>query len=388
MTIAETGERKTAADSEALWPVRKREKALREAFDEALPSYENQKVAWEEARDHAVRKAKGDRGAIVSALDAIGPAPIRPLSSMLTCPEPTYEGLCKYLHSGQPSIGVFSSEGGLFIGGHGMSDENKLRTAAGLSELWDGEPIKRVRAGDGTSVLPGRRVAIHLMAQPEVAAIMLSDRMLLSQGLLSRCLITAPESISGTRVWREPSDSVDAAIKRYGTRLLEVLERPLPVAEGKANELAPRVLRLAAGARKLWIAFADSIERQLAPEGALNAVKGIANKLPEHAARLAGVMAQHYVAEALRMFEASGVSDDLRLAQKLLTWLLGSWSEHFVSLPDIYQKGPNAIRDKTTSARLVAILEDHGWLIHEKPGAEIAGQHRRDAWRIMGRGQP
>ena len=268
VTIAETGERKTAADSEALWPVRKREKALREAFDEALPSYENQKVAWEEARDHAVKKAKGDRGAIKFALDAIGPAPIPPLPSMLTCPEPTYEGLCKYLQSGQPSIGVFSSEGGLFIGGHGMSDESKLRTAAGLSELWDGEPIKRVRAGDGTLVLPGRRVAIHLMAQPDVAAIMLSDRVLLNQGLLSRCLITAPESISGTRVWREPSDSVDAAIKRYGARLLELLERPLPLAEGKANELAPRVLRLAADARKLWIAFADSIERQIAPEGA------------------------------------------------------------------------------------------------------------------------
>ena len=407
VTIAETGERKTAADSEALWPVRKREKALREAFDEALPSYENQKVAWEEARDHAVKKAKGDRGAIKFALDAIGPAPIPPLPSMLTCPEPTYEGLCKYLQSGQPSIGVFSSEGGLFIGGHGMSDESKLRTAAGLSELWDGEPIRRVRAGDGTLVLPGRRVAIHLMAQPDVAAIMLSDRMLISQGLLSRCLISAPESISGTRVWREPSDSVDAAIKRYGARLLHLLERPLPLKDGK-NELAPRVLRLAADARKLWIAFANSIERQLAPEGPLCAVKGIANKLPEHAARLAGVLAlvsdaetseipaeqmaagimlaQHYVAEALRLFEASRVSDDLRLADKLLRWLLGPWSEDFVSLPNIYQKGPNAIRDKTTAARLVAILEDHGWLNRERSGAEIAGQYRRDAWRIMGRG--
>ena len=288
-----------------------------------------------------------------------------------------------------------------------MSDENKLRTAAGLSELWDGEPIKRVRAGDGTVVLPGRRVAIHLMAQPDVAAIMLSDRMLLSQGLLSRCLVTAPESISGTRVWREPSDSADAAIKRYGARLLQLLEQPLPIAEGKTNELAPRMLRLTTDARKLWIAFADAIERQIAPDGALSPVRGLANKLPEHAARLAGVLAivsdadtseipaeqmapgitlaQHYVAEALRLFEASRVSDDLRLAQKLLTWLLGSWNESFVSLPNIYQEGPNSIRDKTTAARLVAILEDHGWLNRENSGAEIAGQHRRDAWRIRRR---
>jgi hypothetical protein len=290
-----------------------------------------------------------------------------------------------------------------------MSDESKLRTGAGLSELWDGEPIKRVRAGDGTLVLPGRRVAIHLMAQPDVAAIMLSDRMLLSQGLLSRCLITAPESTSGTRFWREPAGTVDAAIKRYGARLLEILERPLPVAEGKANELAPRVLRLAAGARKLWIAFADSIERRLAPEGPLSPVKSIANKLPEHAARLAGVLAlvsdadtseisaeqmaagitlaRHYVAEALRLFEASRVSDDLQLAERLLKWLLGSWSEDFVSLPDIYQKGPNAIRDKATAAKLVTILEDHGWLNRERSGAQIAGQYRREAWQIIGRGR-
>jgi Protein of unknown function (DUF3987) len=164
---------------------------------------------------------------------------------------------------------------------------------------------------------------------------------------------------------------------------------------------------LTADARKLWIAFADAIERQIAPDGALSPVRGLANKLPEHAARLAGVLtlvsdpdtseipaermaagialAQHYVAEALRLFEASRVSDDLRLAQMLLTWLLGPWKEDLVSLPNIYREGPNSIRDKTTAAKLVAILEDHGWLDREKSGAEIAGQHRRDVWRIVGR---
>jgi hypothetical protein len=341
VTIAETGERKTAADSEALSAVRKRERALREAFDEAWPSYENQKVAWEKARDHLVKKAKGDRAAIKSALDALGPAPIAPLVPLLTCPEPTYEGLCRLFAVSEPSVGVFSSEGGQFIGGHGLSEDKKLLTAAGLSGLWDGEPIKRVRAGDGTSILPGRRVGMHLMVQPDVAAIMLSDRILLDQGFLSRCLASAPESTSGTRLWQEPLTSAEAAINRYEARLLELLERPFPLAQGKANELAPRVLRLAPRARKLWIAFADSVELQIAREGALFPVKGIANKLPEHAARLAAVLAlvsdadaseisaekmaagitlaQHYVAEALRLFEASRVSDDLRLAQRLLT---------------------------------------------------------------------
>jgi hypothetical protein len=245
------------------------------------------------------------------------------------------------------------------------------------------------------------------MAQPEVAAMMLSDQLLLNQGLLSRCLVTAPESNAGTRLWREPSIGSDAAMKQYGGRILDMLEKPLPLVAGKTNELSPRVLRLAPDARKMWIGFADNIEGQIRPEGALATVRGLANKLPEHAARLAAVLAlvsdievteispehmaagvtlaQHYVAEALRVFESSRVSPDLALAHRLLGWLHQSWNERVISLPDIYQNGPNLIRDKVTAAKLVKILEDHGWLHRIEGGAEVAGSRRRDAWRIVGR---
>jgi hypothetical protein len=53
--------------------------------------------------------------------------------------------------------------------------------------------------------------------------------------------------------------------------------------------------------------------------------------------------------EALRLFEASGISGTLLLAHKLLVWLQTSWCEPLVSLPDIYRLGPNAIRDKATA---------------------------------------
>ena len=371
----------------------------------ALPGYENEKLAWDKAREHATRSAKGDRGATKRALDAVGPAPMAPLLPMLTCPEPTYEGLCKYLQVGQPSIGLFSSEGGQFIGGHGMSDDNKLRTAAGLSALWDGEPVKRVRVADGISIIPGRRIAMHLMAQPDVAAMLLSDRMLLSQGLLSRCLVTAPESIAGTRFWRERSVSTCPDVGRYSARLLELLELPLPLAQGKRNELTPRTLKLSPDARKEWIGFVNFIEGKLSTEGPLSSVRGLANKIPEHSARIAAVLAlvsapegdaiaaeqmeggislaQHYLSEALRLFEASQVSGDLRLAQKVESWLLLGWNEPLISLPDIYQNGPNAVRDKQTATKLATILEDHGRLIKEKSGAVVRGQRRRDVWRII-----
>ena len=49
-------------------------------------------------------------------------------------------------------MGIFAAEGGQFIAGHA-----KLRTAAGLSALWDVEPIKRV-------LRRSRRVAVGAVA--------------------------------------------------------------------------------------------------------------------------------------------------------------------------------------------------------------------------------
>lgn len=403
VSIAATGERKSAVDHEALWSVHKREAALREASARERLEYENKETAWRKARDAAVQKAKGDHARIKAALDALGSAPVPPLEPLLTCGEPTFEGLCKLLAVGWPSVGIFAAEGGQFIGGHGMADDAKLRTAAGLSALWDGEPIKRVRAVDGCTVLSGRRVTVHLMAQPGVAAIWLGDPLLVEQGLMSRVLLTAPELASGTRMWKEVSPESDASMKRYGARLLEILERPLVLAKGTYNELEPRRLPLASEARRLWIAFHDHVEHRLCAGGELDPVRGLANKLPEHAARIAAVLtlagnieagevgsaemeagialAQHYAVEGLRLFGTSRVSGELREAQQLLTWLQASWHEPLVSLPDIYQRGPNSIRDRARAHRAVTLLVDHGWLSVVPPG-EVGGVFRREVWRV------
>jgi hypothetical protein len=285
-----------------------------------------------------------------------------------------------------------------------MADDAKLRTAAGLSAAWDGEPIKRVRAQDGVRVLPGRRVVIHLMAQPDVAAIWMSDPLLIDQGLISRVLMTAPDLASGTRMWRDPPSNGDAAMRRYGARLLDILERPMPLGPGTQNELAPRTLSLAQPARQLWVMFHDHIEQRLAAGGELEPVRGLANKLPEHAARIGAVLtlvrdidagevanlemeagieiAQHYVAEAMRLYGASRVSGDLREAQHLLRWLHTTWHAPVVSLPDIYQRGPNMIRDAARARRAATILAEHGWLV-SAPACEIDGTYRRDVWRIV-----
>ena len=246
---------------------------------------------------------------------------------------------------------------------------------------------------------------MHLMVQPTVADIWLRDRLLTDQGLLSRQLLSAPDSRMGTRMWREETIETDRAMGTYGARLLTILETPLPLAPDKQNELQPRRLTLSPAAHRVWIKFADHIETTLAADGELRPISGIANKLPEHAGRLAGVLtlirdidageiageemaagavlAQHYAAEALRLHGSSRIAADLRLAQQTLHWLLRLWNEPTVSLPDIYQRGPTAIRDAAAARKVVRILEDHGWLIRIVEGAVIAGAHRREAWRIV-----
>jgi hypothetical protein len=406
VTVAASGERKSASDTEATWPIRRREETLRESYDNGLPSYTNDKTAWDKSREAATRRAKGDRSAIRQALEDIGLEPPAPLIPLLTCPEPTFEGLSKLFAIGQPSLGVFAAEGGQFIGGHGMSEDNKLKTAAGLSDIWDGGIIRRVRGGDGTLILPGRRVSVHLMAQPGVADILFRDRMLTDQGLLSRMLVTAPDTAAGTRLYRKEQPGTDATIKRYGACLLSILERPQPLTVGKTNELKPRKLPLSSRARAVWVAFADHVERSIAPDGELSPIAGLANKLAEHAARLASVLAlvrdieaaeiaaedmaagivlaQHYAAEALRLFGTSSINPDLRLARQALDWMLSPrWGKPAISLPDLYQRGPNAIRENAVARKIVDILVDHGWLVRIAQGTVVEGVRRREAWRIV-----
>jgi hypothetical protein len=404
LTVAGSGERKSATDSFALGPIRKHEEILLETHAAELPAYNNAKAAWDAARKKACISHKGDFVAIKAALNNLGPEPEAPLSPLFTCQEPTFEGLCRALEHGQPSIGIFATEGGQFIAGHAMSAENKLKTAAGLSCAWDGETIRRVRAGDGVTILAGRRVSLHLMVQPGVAAIMLSDDELADQGMLSRCLVTAPESRSGHRFFREPTPETKNKLLAYEKRLHDILQRPFPLATNTRNVLVPRVLRLNAGATNIWRTFADHVEGQIGPGGALEPIIGFANKLPEHAARLAAVLtliedpaasdvtqefmargivlAQHYSSEALRLFQGAKIDRDLRRAAQLLDWLV-SWGDPSVSLPDIYQSGPNAIRDRKTALRLVGILETHRYLVKLSGNTIVKGERRRDAWLIV-----
>src|SRR5262249_7414356 len=153
------------------------------------------------------------------------PPPRAPFEPAIICDEPTFEGLTRLLAEGHGYAGVCSSEGGQFLGGYAMNADNKLKSAAHFSKLWDGAPIRRTRGGDGSIVLAGRRGTMHLMVQPGVGDDFLRDRLLRDQGFHSRILLAAPESRMGQRFFKEPTEAEQQAYARYVQRLSGILSR-------------------------------------------------------------------------------------------------------------------------------------------------------------------
>jgi len=372
ITVGETGERKSQADRLALAPVKKHQKRLHN-------EYLVEKKRYDRACEKYRRMSKKES-------DDMDP-PEAPLLPVLITGDPTLEGVQKQLNLGLPTLGIFSDEGGKVVGGYAMKAENILGTISGLSSFWDGSSDVKVRAGDGFCALYGKRVSLHLMLQPIVAQIVLQSDLLKAQGFLGRCLVTYPETTAGTRFrslgGHEENVLQSSEMRRYYAIMMEMLERPLPLEEGKRNQLEPRTLVLDSDSSRLYLEFYNAVEKQLGSDGPYSQIRGFSNRIAEHALRLAGVLqafedfseesistsvmenaivlARWYLNEALRLCEESNVSEDVILAEKLLKWIVDK-SKDIVTLREIYQYGPLCVRKAETAKMAADVLVKHGYL--------------------------
>ena len=407
LTIARSGERKSACDAPLLTALRDYEREQAKAQRDAMQKWNNAHALWKGERDRILMEAKKGKGekrtAAEADLDALGPEPEAPAAADRTVTEPTFEGLTKLFAHGQPSLGLFSDEGGQFLGGHAMNSENRQKTLAAFNDLWQGNPIRRTRSGDGHAALYGRRLAVHLMVQPTVARAFTSDPLAVDTGFLPRFLICEPPSAIGTRM--QSGAQLDVlALESFSNRLCGILETPMPMNE-ETRELEPRTLQLAPEARDLLVSFADTIEAEQAPGGDLDHITGTASKAAEQAARIAGVLtlwrdlgavsvdgcdmadaielAQFYLFEASRLASAATVSVEIDRADTLRKWLLDSWTHSDVMVRDIVRLGPNALRESPKARAALGILEKHGWLVRLEAGTVVRNAARAEAWSIV-----
>ena len=145
LTIARSGERKSACDAPLMAALRNHEKEQAKTQCEAMQSWANAHALWKGQRDRILLEAKKGKGekrtAAQADLEALGAEPEAPPSADRTVTEPTFEGLTKLFAHGNPSLGLFSDEGGQFLGGHAMNSENRQKTLAAFNDLWQGNPI-------------------------------------------------------------------------------------------------------------------------------------------------------------------------------------------------------------------------------------------------------
>ena len=402
-SVAESGERKTSVDRLALAPAYKVEEQWREEREGQASAFVNDMDAWKAAREVAKKKNKGDRAAIREALNAVGPEPKAPPQAMLLVEDFSPEALVLHLRNSRPWAGVFTSEGGVLVGGHAFNDEKAMATGALLNTLWDGNPIRRVRVMTGNAFLPGRRCSAHVMMQRVVADKLLGDAVLDGIGLMARMLIVEPQSTVGSRPFRDAPAECAPILREYATHMTALLTRTPTTKPDTTDVLDPPAMQLTDEARTLWVQFHDAVESDLGPGGTLHSVQAFGAKMGEHAGRLAAILtvyanpdamevdaaamacgitlAQHYAAEMLRLQGGASVSSDLRLAARLLAW----WQERQDSrchLASIYQTGPGKVRDAAIARRIVAILEEHGWVRRLEAGTQLDGAPRRDAWEL------
>jgi putative DNA primase/helicase len=407
LSVGESGERKSGVDDLVLGAAKVQERADMERYHEEVRDYQKTAQSWEAAADAARRNAsRGGKARSIDvrmAVEAVGEKPEPPIVPLRFVSDPTVEGLFKLLAVGQPSVGMFSDEGGLLIGGHALNSENSLKTLARLCKFWDGAPFDRVRAGDGASCLYGRRLSLHQLAQPEVMVKLLSDPMANGQGFLARCLTAWPGSTIGTR---QITGFEWAGDKREVKRLFAVFKTLMeakPTTGKSEQELDPTKLPLTDGAKRLAVTALNQFEGLMATGGDLSGLRDRTSKALENACRIAGVLAvvegglrtqaitedhlarglvlvQWYLLEALRIRGAASVPQSVSDAEALLAWLRDRGLRAFRTAP-VLTGGPAQLRNKSRLTKAIGELVENGYLVQNEAGLVIDGVRCRKSWR-------
>ncbi|UFQ01020.1 YfjI family protein [Pseudomonas fitomaticsae] len=378
ITVAASGDRKTAADRCALLPARQWEREQWQRYREQLTRY---RAAQRQAQRINPADSVPTNGVLLEA---------EPSAPRLITTDPTIEALIKGLCHDLPSMGLFCDEGGQFLGSSTMSRDNRLKAVTTLSSLWDGSPIDRARSMAGESLRAyDRRVSLHLMLQPYLAMQLLSDPLLQGQGILGRCLMTWPTSLAGQRSYQAVDLSKDAVLKRYHHRLSALFHKPWSLSADGALQLSP--LTLSPLARRRWIDLHDAIEAQLGEFGELASVRPSGSKAADNLLRIAGILAVveesgmvevdhiqrasalvgYYLTEIQRLTEQESVCRVKEEADRLLRWLqVKDWKRF--SIRELNRNGPRFARKSSRhAAKLLVELIDHQWLITDGQTFEV-----------------
>ncbi|MFM0190116.1 YfjI family protein [Paraburkholderia nemoris] len=312
LTVADTGSRKSRADQLVVKPIEAYDLARRAAFEQDMAAYELdqatlrrqirelEKVAGSLLRKFITLPVSGDAKAEKLALKAgemarkveqklaelnrqfielRAPRLQRVLYSKIPMRQ-----LEQCMAQDWPAAGLFSDEAAGILNSKGQSD------MASLDHLWDGSPIDVVgRTKQESFSVHDPRLTLSLMVQPVAFDHFLALKGELAKGigLMSRLLLSRPETTYGKRMFKRLEDRSTAWIDRCNRRVQELLSHSHTSIEDRAENRM--TLYFEPDAQQFWEGKYNEIELGMATKGKFENEREFANRVAEHAARLSGL---------------------------------------------------------------------------------------------------
>lgn len=406
LTVAESGERKTAIDRLFMAPLIEWQAAQSRAFRKKRDQYDLALEEWEEEYKSLLSKLRAGMFA-----DQVGTAfdptqmlearrPKEPRAVEVLRGDDTTEALLMGLQD-YPVAAIMSAEAGLIFGSHSMNAERAMANLSVFNVLWDGGTIRQKRVSREPILVENPRATLGLMVQPAVLQSFTARSGDLAKGIgyFARFLFSQPESTMGTRYYTEPPENMPA-LRSFQSRVAALLDAE--VVFDDLDRLAPNPVGLDPHARKIWIAFHDEVEEQLGGDDVYSGVKGVAAKAAENAARLAccfhvfstdtaGPVTQAkmveacavmrwYLDEAVRFGQVNGLTQEVQHAELVEVFLVaqtklilrGKLDASRLTINRIRQHGPGALRGKKKVIdAAIETLCDHGRIrVYTEPGSK------------------
>jgi hypothetical protein len=392
LVIANSGERKSAADKAFSKGIRQWQLTTREKLMTEVAASEILHNAWIAERDSLTRQIRKADNAGENTFflqqelrELLVNEPTVPLLPELFFEDTTQEAFTASLAYGWPSSSLWSDEGGIVLSSHGMHS-NSTKFIATLNRLWDGNPFITHRKTSKSFVVSNRRLTISLMLQPLIMQQLLAKGggAARQSGFLARMLIAQPNSSMGNRYYQNPPESL-TSLAQFQQRITECLNATLELDIKGCHELP--TLRFSTSAKNKWIAFFNNIEAGITNSKQWLIIQDFASKAAENAARLAALLhlfqgkegdikaetveqaiaiIYWHLQEAKQIVNTDPEYNHETDAQKILNWLKNK-GLNSTNYRHIQQYGP--VRDKLKRTKALEILIENHYLKEIKQGS-------------------
>lgn len=331
LTLAESGERKTAVNKWFCKPLMEAQKEQQEHNQKVLSEHHAALQIWK-TKHRSLNNKLGRRAAkgeptkeLESAICELHKVqPTKPPINKLLYENTTPSALTVSLYENLPLGYLLSDEAGALLKGEAMRDLYLL------SNLWSGGDTIVDRRTGPSFTLSDARLSVMMMVQPEIFQQFIDKRGTEAHesGFLARFLAVKPESLIGRRKTLSsqlPMEEISKFRRRLKERLDAAIEKTT-----KGNERV--TLKFSKSAQESWAEMNTQIENEMGEHQLYFHCTGHASKLMDNVSRVAALLHTFEKED----YEKQKISkDDLEFAYRLCRRASQDYLDYVAGEPEI-----------------------------------------------------